>query len=156
MERIDPYIHTLEDALACIESYGRPHAFYYTDAIESFGLDGGSLKHPTTISLIHSIAVNHSFGHYHEYDCWRLVIKDGGYRTLYRMDDDEFQAIKVQLLEWCREHQLSIRASSRVDVVETIQCRALEFFGDWAQRVHIRVQPPRPVSTPMPATEVEA
>ncbi len=107
------------------------------------GLDGGSLKHPTTISLIHSVAVNRNFGHHTQYDCWRLVVKDGGYRTLYRLDEDEFKAIKVQILDFCRRQGLSVRASSRVDVPGTITCLALEFFDGVADGVRIHVQAPR-------------
>lgn len=143
MHKLEPLISTLDEALAQLRSCGKPHAFIVHGGIDSFGLTGGSLKHPVKVSLIRGTASGRNFGKYYCHDCFRLAVGDGMDRTLYALEDqEEYERIKLQLLRWCAAHQVPIRAFSPTTAPEYVEQYISEFIPEeWRKRLRLQVVP---------------
>lgn len=114
MIEIRPMIKTFDEAIEQITNYGKPRMALFVDAeIEALVLKGGSIKHPTTISLIKSINSNNMFGHYKSVENLRMVIKDDIYRTKYGLNQDEFNQYKSKMLVFAIERTLTITLRSK-------------------------------------------
>lgn len=129
MYLIEPMIHTFDEALEYIATFGHPGALFFDAFPQTFVLSGGSIKHPIWISLTFAGHGHKSFDHYVYLDYHRLVIRDGLYRTKYALDEHEHAELKTRMANFCRERQLHVRVISNSTMPEYLEKAAQEFFS---------------------------